>query len=378
MCNRKNRRFANIIRLITILTAAVILLPSFIDSGNTVSAKEKKKLYRQSITLDFGGSKVIKFKKAKGKVKWSSADKKIAVVNKKGVVSAVSEGKTRITGISDKYKLVCKVNVKDTSDIRFAVITPEPDPVEPIPEAGMVSVVTPVPGRIIIHRGMKSTAPENTVASLLAAVENGYRIIEADVRFTADNVPVIIHDATIDRTSDGSGNVNDLTYEYLNEHNFGKRGGKAGYRIMTLETLIAMCRLYTCNVYLEIKDDSIDGQKAELINSIIEKYDMLRRITFISFHKDNLVKMLERMPTARCGFVIYDIDKDLADTLDELRSISCGELFADCKYTSPTLNEANARLLSERGYPLEAWTYSSPHMIPKEHMSFLTGFTTDL
>ena len=68
---------------------------------------------------------------------------------------------------------------------------------------------------VIAHRGASNVAPENTVRAIEAAVELGVAGVEIDVRESADGVPVVIHDATVDRTTDGSGAVGDHTVEEL-------------------------------------------------------------------------------------------------------------------------------------------------------------------
>ncbi len=64
---------------------------------------------------------------------------------------------------------------------------------------------------IVAHRGASSTRPENTLASFEEAMRIGARIVELDVRLSLDGVAVVMHDATVDRTTDGSGRVNELT-----------------------------------------------------------------------------------------------------------------------------------------------------------------------
>ena len=66
---------------------------------------------------------------------------------------------------------------------------------------------------IIAHRGGPSDAPENTLAAFKKAKENGANGVEFDLDFTKDGVPVIIHDSTVDRTTDGCGKVSDYTYQ---------------------------------------------------------------------------------------------------------------------------------------------------------------------
>ena len=64
----------------------------------------------------------------------------------------------------------------------------------------------------ISHRGYTMGAPENTILAFNLAAERGYKYVETDVAFTKDGVAVLLHDYTIDRTSNGTGNVCDYTY----------------------------------------------------------------------------------------------------------------------------------------------------------------------
>ena len=67
----------------------------------------------------------------------------------------------------------------------------------------------------VAHRGYSAVAPENTLPALAAGVLAGATFIEFDVRTSADGVPVVIHDRTVDRTTDGTGPVWELTAEQL-------------------------------------------------------------------------------------------------------------------------------------------------------------------
>lgn len=76
---------------------------------------------------------------------------------------------------------------------------------------------------IIAHRGCGLEAPENTLAAFRKAKENGATAVEFDLDFTQDGVPVIIHDSSVDRTTDGLGNVCELRYHEIRELNASAR-----------------------------------------------------------------------------------------------------------------------------------------------------------
>lgn len=74
---------------------------------------------------------------------------------------------------------------------------------------------------IVAHRGASSTRPENTLASFEEALRIGARIVELDVRLSSDGVAVVMHDPTVDRTTDGSGSVNELAWAEIATLNAG-------------------------------------------------------------------------------------------------------------------------------------------------------------
>jgi glycerophosphoryl diester phosphodiesterase len=76
---------------------------------------------------------------------------------------------------------------------------------------------------VIAHRGASGTAPENTLPAFRLAVEQGADAIELDVRLTGDGVPVVLHDATLDRTTDGHGPLRALSYADLQQVDAGAR-----------------------------------------------------------------------------------------------------------------------------------------------------------
>jgi glycerophosphoryl diester phosphodiesterase len=101
---------------------------------------------------------------------------------------------------------------------------------------------------IIAHRGASGMAPENTVAAFQLALRQGADAFELDVRLTGDGVPVVLHDATLDRTTDRSGLLRNLTFPELREVDAGARftadGGRtypfkeADVRIPTLAEVL--------------------------------------------------------------------------------------------------------------------------------------------
>ena len=109
--------------------------------------------------------------------------------------------------------------------------------------------------KIIAHRGDAKSAPENTLESYRAAIAREIDYIEVDVRLTADGVPVAIHDATVDRTTDGEGRISDLSYAELQQLDAGSWFSSrfAGVTIPTLAEVLAEAQGKVC-VFIDLKD----------------------------------------------------------------------------------------------------------------------------
>lgn len=113
---------------------------------------------------------------------------------------------------------------------------------------------------VIGHRGASGECPENTVLAFDRALEQGADAIELDVRLTADGVPVVLHDATVDRTTDGMGAVATRTLAQLRQLDAGR-----GERIPTLAEVLG--RYPTTPVVVELKDPAAGPAVARALDA---------------------------------------------------------------------------------------------------------------
>ena len=109
-------------------------------------------------------------------------------------------------------------------------------------------------GRLVIaHRGNRVATPENTIAALRQAVDMQVDAIEFDVRMTRDSVPVLMHDATVDRTTDGRGALNALSLAEVQALNAGARGdGSTRLPVPTLDEVFE--QFPTTPFVIEVKE----------------------------------------------------------------------------------------------------------------------------
>ena len=156
---------------------------------------------------------------------------------------------------------------------------------------------------IIGHRGSAGTHPENTLLSFEAALASGAQILESDIHLSRDGVPILLHDPSLDRTTDGAGDASRRTQLELRELDAGTRftdqDGKTPYRgqgvrIPTLED--AFERFPEARFNLEIKAASQDGIRATL--DLVERFDRADR-TLLAAGEDAIMKDLRVALAAR-------------------------------------------------------------------------------
>jgi glycerophosphoryl diester phosphodiesterase len=154
--------------------------------------------------------------------------------------------------------------------------------------------------RLIAHRGHSVGAPEQTMAAFEAAVRLGADMIEADVRRTRDGVLVMLHDATLDRTTDGSGPVRERTLAELADLDAGSWFGPAfrGARIPALEALIDLADRTGIGLCLEAKGEGADESReiAVEVGRTIARRGRLGMDVLSSFDHRALAEAGRRVP----------------------------------------------------------------------------------
>jgi glycerophosphoryl diester phosphodiesterase len=109
--------------------------------------------------------------------------------------------------------------------------------------------------RWIAHRGAGKLAPENTLAAFRLGAQHGYRMFECDAKLSADGVPFLLHDATLERTTDGHGTAGDLRWDALSRLDAGAWHSRAhaGEPVPTLAALARYCLANGHLLNIEIK-----------------------------------------------------------------------------------------------------------------------------
>ena len=122
---------------------------------------------------------------------------------------------------------------------------------------------------VIAHRGASGHAPENTLAAFKRAVALGATFIETDLQLTRDSRLVAMHDATVNRTTNGQGKVHDLTLMELRRLDAGSWFGSefAGERIPTMDDILEFSKKHDVVFYLELKPGGSWGGEHALVGA---------------------------------------------------------------------------------------------------------------
>ncbi|MFI7604551.1 glycerophosphodiester phosphodiesterase family protein [Micromonospora sp. NPDC049366] len=167
------------------------------------------------------------------------------------------------------------------------------------------------PLTVIAHRGASAAAPENTLVAQEIARKSGADWIENDVQPSKDGIPFILHDGTVDRTTDGTGNIRDLTAAQIKALDAGSWFGPqyVGARVPTLAEQLADLRTRGGNLLLEIKGKHTRDEVATIIK-VIRDERMMSRVFVQSFEVDALRYTYELAPELPLGLLRSSLDTD--------------------------------------------------------------------
>ena len=228
---------------------------------------------------------------------------------------------------------------------------------------------------IYAHRGASAYAPENTLAAFRLALEQGADGIELDAKLSADGEIVVIHDQTVDRTTQGKGRVNQLALSELKKLDAGSWKGDAfkGEKIPTLaEVFSTVGGKLKINVELTNYSSPQDGL-ANKVLTLVQEYHLEDSILFSSFLLSNLAIVRQVWPEAPVGILADPGIKGLRNRSKFSREISPG-------YMHPHFLDVSRRLVEREkaaGRLLNVWTVNSAVVMRTLIRFGVAGIITD-
>lgn len=226
------------------------------------------------------------------------------------------------------------------------------------------------------HRGYSTIAPENTLPAYILSKKMGFTYVETDISFTSDGVPVLLHDSTIDRTSNGSGSISQMTFEQVRQYDFGswKSPEYAGTKIPSLAEFLDLCKSIMLYPYLELKSTGAYTQaQIQQIVDMVEAYGMKGKVTYISFNATYLGYVKAYDPSARLGFINSAYASGDVATCTGLKTTG-NRVFYDLSYNAITQSVCDACMAED--IPLEAWTVNTESAVLGLN-KYVSGVTSD-
>lgn len=388
----------------TIKYCCVIMILVIVSLNTTsVDAKTYNVNYAKTISSYEGKIIQLKWKEKSSKVKWYSSDKFIATVNQSGRVKLKSAGKVWIKAVyrgkSVKRKIIVKkpyiTSEKETLDVGESVTcklnggkavrwksnniecaTVDGNGVVTAHKTGTSIISAYVKNgrkydleikvynsqtvqgllnnkRLVSHRGYNAIAPENTMSAFQKSYEYGYKYVETDVTFTADDVPVLLHDDSIDRTSNGSGKIGSLTYEYVRTFDFGswKSEEYEDEKIPSFDEFMAFCSTHDIHPYVELKSNITQDRVYKLMD-IVDKYNMRDKTSWVSFNINYLQYMKNANPKAELGLNTANVNDN---TYNLIQSLKTSENITFLSIMTSCLNRELIQRCKSENIPIGVW-----------------------
>lgn len=210
---------------------------------------------------------------------------------------------------------------------------------------------------VIGHRGIPSAAPENTLASALLGYEKGADIIENDIYLSKDGEVVIMHDSTIDRTTNGTGKIEEMTLAQIKSYYVNKQFGSKypNCEIPTLKEYFEAFKDTDAMILIEIK-----SKKIEIVQKtydLIKAYDMADQVSIIAFGTDIMRECKKVCPEISLGYLVsnYTDSKDTTASLIKVNELT-GDYHTTFNPNYASISQEFLTAAMHRGITVWPWT----------------------
>ena len=162
--------------------------------------------------------------------------------------------------------------------------------------------------KVWAHRGASGYRPENTLEAFELAIRQGADGIELDVHTSADGELIVMHDENVDRVTDGTGLIKDMTLAQLKELKVSTPAEPSGiYHIPTLAEVLELMRTTDMMVNIELKNSICfyPGMEGKILK-LVKEMNMEDQLIYSSFNHYSLIRMKELEPSVRTGILYAD------------------------------------------------------------------------
>ena len=191
---------------------------------------------------------------------------------------------------------------------------------------------------VVGHRGAAGVEPENTIRGFRYAIELGVDYTECDVHLTRDGRLVVMHDAKVDRTTNGTGAIRELTFDQIRALDAGK-----GEQVPTLEEVLDVMRGQAI-VLIEMKGEGVEEETVR----IVREAKMEEQVVLTCFHLERIRKAKQLAPELKVGFIVSNPTADSCQQAVDVEASGIGILYKNL--TRELVEQAHAHGLDVRAW----------------------------
>lgn len=207
------------------------------------------------------------------------------------------------------------------------------------------------------HRGLSAVAPENTAPAIEEAGKAGFYAAEFDIMPTKDGVWIVNHDDTVDKMTDGEGEVSSFTYDEIVQLNIDNGNGVENYpdlHFTTFENALAICNEYGMRAMVEVKGGAPEDMQGML--DVLKTSPAYENALIIDFNEDRLAKVRELDKDLELWYLINHItEEDITFAEENNMGLAFNFGFAD--------NYKMLKTAKEKGITLASWTVDFPPVV---------------
>ena len=221
---------------------------------------------------------------------------------------------------------------------------------------------------IIAHRAGGYMANENSLLGLEKSAEKGIRFAEIDVQRTNDGWYVVNHDATFERNCGVNKTADEMSLDEVLDLNVKNQFNptKPDTKVATLDEMLNLAKKKNIHLYIELKGKTADKQMAEEVYDIVDSFDMVKDVTFISMKFKTIYYLEMQHPEAETGYLCFY-------SYGAVRRMRCDALLLE----SSAAIQTNIKVAHANGKKVYVWTVNSVNGMTNFLTSNVDGIITD-
>lgn len=228
--------------------------------------------------------------------------------------------------------------------------------------------------KYLAHRGASNLAPENTIKSFELAGKAKAFGIETDIQCTSDGELVCMHDATVDRTTNGKGKVSDISLESIKKLKIDAGSNVKKYNNLSVPTFteyIEICKKYDCYAIIELKK-TLTQDSVKKVLDIIKLENIQDKCLIISFDEEVLNTIRENDTSIKIGYLVKSVSQDDID-----KAIN----YKNCAICPKAISEDLAKYAHKNGVQINVWTadkYAQKAILHDTGVDYITTNILDM